>query len=218
MSLTTTTKKLGKHHKDKKDAEASLKREREKFFSEATKEIAKGVLAQKVVEIPEVGDFIEWVAVYHPGWVLLETDTEAGTLLLEEDPSLLKFVHVNHTDKKIYQRNAIPEAPSLDDEALAEDHPEVWLRITKPAEPEWLDEIRKYHTYIEGLLGVSVNTGVEGYIENLESDLPRELLPFEDLEADDLDIVAQYMVPGKIKLRLEEPRLAKSEELDADYH
>jgi hypothetical protein len=214
MSLVTITKKLGKHHKDKGLAEVALKKERQRFFDEVSKEVAKGTLAQKVVPAPEVGDLTEWVRVYHPGWVLVEENPEEGTVLLGEDPSKTKFIFVNHKDGMVYQRNAIPEAPSLDDETLAEDHPELWERITYPVEPEGINYINDFLHWVDDNGLTSIPEGLlNKYVEDTEAFWPRELKPLEEIEHEDLEVLSEYMVPGQISLRLEKPRPAKPEEL-----
>lgn len=218
MSLTTVTKKLGKNHQKKNEVEETLKKDRQKFFDEVTRELARKPLAQKTVERPEAGDLYEWVNTYHPGWILI--DEIENSLLLQEDPTQIRFAFVNHSDGKIYQRNAVQGAPFLDDEALAEDHPEVWKRISEPTHPEWLPIINEFINFIGDPLA-GVDDDLEGkffrYITE-KDDWPRELIPIEDINDEDLPIFMKYMVPGRISLRLEAPRNAKPEELNEDDH
>jgi hypothetical protein len=213
--LPEITKDLGEQHATKSKSEAELKRKRADFFSALDDLIVQETtLATKTVELPSLDerdqvDINEWMKIYHPGW-LIKGATE-GTLILEENPALKKYAYINRDDGKVYQRILEEAAPSIDDERLAENHPELWLSISRPipADP-----------FILGLL--QEITGDDKYTcewvaaREKCSDWPRQVVDLEeaDIDPEDSEILGKYFIPGQIKTKLASPRKAKPEEID----
>lgn len=221
--LNEITKELGESHEFKVYYDVNLKENRQEFFDAVTQHIEKLPLSTKTVPYPDLESLgfkgmDEWVKIYHPGWkvasVQLESDSDSPPvrIILAQDPSLVKFTWYNPEDNKVYQRNVIEEAPSLDDESLAQDHPDVWWRISEsiPPSDEALDLLYDYTEWD--------TEGVEEWLNDRMNDAdyewPRRLKNLELVDPGDLSIISDYMVPGQLSLRLEKPREAKPEEIN----
>lgn len=96
-------------------------------------------------------------------------DTAAGT----DQP----FEHVNKKDGFVYTRQISKAAPSLDDERLREEDPELWEEITYIPEPE------------------------------------RVLKPLEELSPEQLAKIGEYLVAGRVSVKLGAPKKAKPEDI-----
>lgn len=196
-TLDEITTDLGLNHGAKKLATEALEGNRTQFFEAATASLEKTTLATKKIELPKLSDQNQikaWVARWHPGWRI--KDIRIAGLVIEEDPSFMRFSHINKEDGYCYQRAVSQAAPTLDDEQLKKDHPEVWLAASEP-DP------------------VAVHWGnFFGFGTEILDSLPRVLLPQDQWNPSDLDIISQYIVPGAISVRLLAPRKATPEELE----
>lgn len=184
--LNQITKDLGSTHKSSKELEKKLKDCRAKFFEAVDEEIvATETLAHQIVPIPEGVIAAAYVKQFHPGWRIVEDGIEEGreTVLIEEDPSLKKFVYVNHEDGNLYRRNVSQSGPSLDDDRLKAENPKLWQRITQE--------------------------------EEVPARTVRVLKDLETLPNKDLAAIQEYFVPGPMTVKLDAPRKAKPDELDA---
>ena len=74
--------------------------------------------------------FQGYVKQFHPGWRVVDPGSKEFTYIIEEDPSFKKFVYVNHDDWNVYRRNVSQAGPSLDNERLKDEDPELWKRIS----------------------------------------------------------------------------------------
>jgi hypothetical protein len=129
--LSTITTKLGKDHKLQKKYKKNLEADRKEFFAAVDREIAKQPLARRTFDLNQTQEQLdEWVLRFNPGWRIVEIDH--GKVIIEEDPTLKKFSFVNEKDGQVYTRGIVEEAPSLDDEKLQADHPDVWEKLTEP--------------------------------------------------------------------------------------
>lgn len=219
-SLIEITTNLGINHEVNKTAKKDLEQSRGEFFDAATKALEEGILAQRNVEAPrQTGgqrDIIEtWIAKWHPGWrvVAIENTEDGYDVQLEEDPALKKFVFVNPDDEHVYQRNAIQGNPSVDDDLLKSEDPDLWERISNPVPYQGLELLRDFCEFMD--IGYS---DMMGWIKAVQSgtDWPRVLVDPEEISDEDLAKMQKYLVPGSISLRLESPRVAKPEELEGD--
>jgi hypothetical protein len=192
--LQQITKQLGTAHKKKSEGERELKESRSKFFKAIDEEIlSTETLAQQTIEVPETvvdeETLIQHVAVFYPGWqvgevVSLVWADEAPTeIIIEENPAFKKFVYVNHEDGFVYRRNVSEGGPSLDDERLKVEDPELWKRITE--------------------------------VKVVPRQQVRVLKDMETLPDKDLAAMQEYFVPGSMTVKLDAPRKAKPDELDA---
>jgi hypothetical protein len=140
-TLEVVTQELGKAHADTKDGEARLKKRRLEFFSLAQEAVASKTLARRTVSVAEFDSEDEakvWLERHYPTFRLIEFDLREDDIvaILEEDPEKQPFVFVNPVDKKVYRKQVVGGSPMLDDDALKEEDPELWERITFVPEPE----------------------------------------------------------------------------------
>lgn len=131
--LSQITTDLGSAHKSSKELEKKLKDCRAKFFEAVDEEILSSeTLARQTITVPEDVDPIAYIKQFHPGWKEVESGPQEFTYIIEEDPAFKKFVYVNHDDGNVYRRNVSQAGPSLDNERLKEEDPDLWKRISDP--------------------------------------------------------------------------------------
>jgi hypothetical protein len=191
--LAAITTKLGSAHATSKKAEKELKESRSEFFVAIDDEIVENeTLARQTIELPSDIPFpvneddqgvINYVKQFHPGWRLADVGSKENTYIIEEDPSFKKFVYVNRKDGQVYRRNVSQAGPSLDDERLKEENPELWKRITES--------------------------------KVIPRQVTRVLKDLETVSNKDLAEMQEYFVPGPMTVKLDAPRKAKPDELDA---
>lgn len=188
--LTEITKRLGVAHATSKQAEKELKSSRGEFFEAIDEEIiSTETLAQQTIifEPPEgegdAEDLLTHIKKFYPGWRLKDSGSKEYTYIIEEDPSLKKFVYVNREDGNVYRRNVSQAGPSLDDDRLKAENPKLWERITD--------------------------------VRVIPQQETRVLKDLDSLPSRDLSAVQEYLVPGGMTVKLDAPRKAKPDELDA---
>lgn len=216
-NLTYITEELGKWHATSKESKKELDKRKDEFFDAITDHlnVNKSSLSSRTVLYPhdlvDISKVEEWVKTYHPGWVMVShTLRDYGIVLqIQEDPAFKKFVYINPRDKKVYQRNVVQDPTYLDTDKLKEDHPDVWLKITEPIEHPGEDLLLEFCT---GDLHYAAKAWIEQRKKSV--DWPRNLVDLENVTDQDLSVVGEYMIPGKLKLRLESPRKATTDELE----
>lgn len=188
--LAAITTKLGSAHATSKKAEKELKESRSEFFVAIDDEIVETeTLARQTIEFEspageeDAEDLLTHIKKFYPGWRLAETGSKEHTHIIEEDPAFKKFVYVNHDDGNVYRRNVSQAGPSLDDDRLKEENPELWKRITE--------------------------------VKVVPRQQVRVLKDLETLPNEDLAEIQEYFVPGPMTVKLDAPRKAKPDELDA---
>lgn len=182
--LAVITTKLGSAHATSKKAEKELKESRSEFFVAVDDEIVENeTLARQTISVPEGLDAEAYVKQFHPGWRVVDSGSKAHTYIIEEDPAFKKFVYVNHEDGNVYRRNVSQAGPSLDDDRLKEENPELWKRITE--------------------------------VKVVPRQRVRVLKDLETVSNKDLAEMQEYFVPGPMTVKLDAPRKAKPDELDA---
>lgn len=159
--LAETTSRLGRVYDEWKQAEKFKDEYREEFFRQVSEKLKEEVAPQIIAEFPtedeeEALRMAQRQYVRHR--VVSSAPMEGGyQVVLEEDAELRPFTFLNKEDGQVYQRIVSEGSPSLDDEALAEEQPELWEAITnevttrelKPLEeltPEQVAELQKYIT------------------------------------------------------------------------
>jgi hypothetical protein len=191
--------------------------ERKTEFYEALDEKieAEETLAQKTIRTPANMTTDAYVTQYYPGWRIVSG--KAKTALIEEDPSRKKYVYLNREDGVVLKRNVIQATDSLDDEKLREEDPDLWERITLPATEVQALEAFASATSVQKGNGDLVFKITEAWIKQLESDgvFPRRLKAVDDMSNKDVNSMKKYLVPGKLTIKLDPPRKAKPDELDA---
>lgn len=191
--LATITKRLGAVHAKSKEAEKELKVSRSEFFEAVDEEIiSTETLARQTITFPatlteqcedDAEDLTTYVKRFYPGWRIAEIGSKENICIIEEDPSFKKFVYVNHEDGNVYRRNVSQGDPSLDDDRLKSEDPELWERITE--------------------------------VKIIPRQEIRVLKDLETLPNQDFSAIQEYLVPGPMTVKLDAPRKAKPDELDA---
>lgn len=184
--LSQITKDLGSAHQSSKELEQELKNCRSKFFEAVNEQILSSeTLARQTITVPEDMEPEAYIKHFHPGWRMVDPGSKEHMrtqtpYIIEEDPSFKKFVYVNHDDGNVYRRNVSQAGPSLDNERLEEEDPELWKRIS-------MSKVQRV----------------------------RVLKDMEEISNKDLAAMQEYFVPGPMTVKLDAPRKAKPDELDA---
>lgn len=214
--LTKITKRFGTAYDRSKKAETALKTQQQKLFQAFNKDLENRLLARRSHHYPAWKELNEkdqnaWVKKHHPGWKVV--GYERGWLILEQDPAFQKFTFVNPVDGRVYGRTTVEGSPSLDDEALRNDNPELWKEITEWPEPWYSlveDLIVGYTTipYAPGALDTAVSRvlsdhGVQRVLKDINTLTDEQIMDMDD-----------YFIPGPLTVRLVAPRTAKPEELE----
>jgi hypothetical protein len=156
-----TVTNLGKTYDEWKRSEREKNERRDEFFSQINEHLKDEVAPQIVIEFPtddEEEALRQAQRQYVRHRVVATSQVEQGyKVVLEENPELRPYTYINPADGKVYQRIISEGSPSLDDEALQEEKPELWQGITeevvtrrlRPLDeltPEQLEEIQPYIT------------------------------------------------------------------------
>lgn len=204
--ITEITKDFGEVYRFSKEWESLKSQAQKAFFDEATRLQAQGKLPQKVIDAPDVEDLIEWAKLYHPGWVIIDVDVEGDKLILEQDPKLMEFVFVNPEDGYTYKRSQTNAAPQLDDERLKEEDPELYWNIT-----EWRPDI---YSWLKALADDHLpDFDLEDWLS--AASIGESIRTFKDQSTwtdDQASKLQKYLVPGKVGVKLEPPRLTKKDD------
>jgi hypothetical protein len=161
--LNDVTRRLGENYDLYKEYEKAKNRLRDQFFERVTEELAEEVPPQIIAEYE--GDEEQALRQAQRQYVrhkVISTEKTKGgyKVILEEDPAFRPFEYVNPSDGRVYRRSVVAGSPSLDDDALQEENPELWHSITevvvkrelKPLEdltPEQVAELQPYITMPE---------------------------------------------------------------------
>lgn len=134
--LDAITEKLVEKYKAFKSAEGEKDAEKKTFFDACNELVGANDLARQTVRLPESSedsplDIEQYIGTFYPGWRLIEG--RAATAVIEEDPSFKPYVHINRDLGMVVKREVSQAGPSLDDERLRSEDPDLWKRITKPA-------------------------------------------------------------------------------------
>lgn len=208
--ITEITKDFGEVYRFSKEWETLKSQAQKAFFDEATRLQAQEKIPRKVIDAPDVEDLIEWAKLYHPGWVIIDVDVEEGKLILEQDPKLMEFVFVNPEDGYTYKRSQTNAAPQLDDERLFDEDQDLYWEITSWAEPIYTilcDLFRDLGGATDEIPSVEDWLIVTSQGDNLR--IVRDQSTWTDDQAARLQ---KYLVPGKVGVKLEPPRLTKKDD------
>lgn len=204
------TRELGKHYRASRDEDKLVAGLRQEFFDAATAELETRPRSTRVLICNEE-DIEGYVRKHFPGWRLVDAEHENGKIIVEEDPAWMPYSYISKDGKTVYQRGIAQESPALDDEAIRNQDPELWYKITECPIEEVLwhsaQEIAKE-------IGGEVIGQMQLYIEANLNNWLRILKPLETLDDEDFEKVQQYIVPGKLSHRLTPPRKPKPEELE----
>lgn len=216
MNLEQVTARFSRAYDKNTDAKKDLSIKQEKMFEAFTKELERGPLSQRSVpmahwESLQEKERVTWLKKYHPG--TRAVGYNEPWLILEEDPTMLKFTFVNPVNKQVYSRTRVEGGPGLDDDALRAEQPDLWERITEWPQPY----LYLATTIVRGMSSLrwsdeALADTVGSYLEILG--IERVLKEFKDLEDEDLRDMEDYFLPGSVSVRLVPPRAAKPDELE----
>lgn len=185
--LQQITKQLGTAHKKKSEGEKELKESRSKFFVAIDEEIVSTeTLAQQTISVPEGVDVTTYVKVFHPGWRPFESDC---TL----DGGIDVLIEEDPSFKKFVYVN--------------HEDGQVYRRNVSEGGPS-LDDDRLKAENPKLWKRITQEKEIPAQTVRVLKDL--ETLPDKDLAA-----IQEYFVPGLMTVKLDAPRKAKPDELDA---
>lgn len=136
--LQAITARLGLFHKQWKDSEKAKGDTRDEFFTAATESVS---CDERLIEIEATSkeEAIAEIEKRHPLWrvddVRCVVDNRWEAIIIER-PEFKKFTYFNPDTKMIYERQIAQGAPSLDDERLQEENPDLYARVTYVPEPK----------------------------------------------------------------------------------
>jgi hypothetical protein len=185
--LQQITKQLGTAHKKKSEGEKELKESRGKFFAAIDEEIVSTeTLAQQTISVPEGVEVANYVKVFHPGWRPFESDSN-----LEGGIDVL--IEEDPSFKKFVYIN--------------HQDGQVYRRNVSEGGP-FLDDNRLKAENPKLWKRITQEEEIPAKTVRVLKDL--ETLPDKDLAA-----MQEYFVPGLMTVKLDAPRKAKPDELDA---
>lgn len=128
-NLRTITRKFGRAYVQSKEYDNRKKNWQQEFFDACTQAVQRERrLPRKTVTTL---DGREWVLQHHPGWRIVQQDDDEINFVIERDPALIRYTYINPDDGMVYERGTQEAGPSLDDERLQEEDPDLWYEITK---------------------------------------------------------------------------------------
>lgn len=215
--LDEVTKQFGDAYLIAKHAEEAKKSTQTAMFDAFTRHLSQRTLRQQTINIPDelVGEDLTsietWITRHYPGWrFVAQFDIGSTRVIIEEDPKLVKFTHLNRDTGTIYGRTINQASPSLDDELLRTKDPALWERVTTWPEPWASLVVATVRSMVSTRWSdATVNAKVDELLR--EQNVQRTLRT--DLSDDDWQALEPYLVPGAITVKLMTPRVAKPEEL-----
>ena len=220
FNIEEDTAKVKEHHTGSKNEAKELSDARDEFFAAATERLELQPRATRTLTIPTrsggkiicTNEEVEsYVHRYYPEWKIVSIKSEPFYVLVEEDPAWMKYTYISDDHKTVFQRNVTQGSEYLDDAALREDDPALWLRATTSPEEDLLQRLVR-----EASLSSREHVAweVREFCTEHRGEFMRLLKPFDELSEDDYAAIQQYIVPGKLSYRLESPRKPKPEELE----
>lgn len=218
--LDKVTKRFASAYSKSKRAEAWLKKSQRRLFQELTKDLSQQTLAQKTITVPlschTDREILEYVDLYHPSWIIESIIPPAcadcpSRVILKEDPSLLPHVYTNTDLGMVFGRSRVENSPTLDDERLKDEYPELWERISEWPEPWWtmLREVIA-NGFSMPMSSDVLSRMAADYLEAYG--VQRVLKDLNTIDVDDLVLLQEYLVPGKVSVRLIPPRKVRDDE------
>lgn len=214
-NLTDVTRQLGTHYLSWKEFETSKNECKNRFFEAVTEKIRnEWVPVEKyaICDALSEAEARKELERMHSGW-LIDTIREnpdaqgEWEAIMVEDPELKAFTYVNPEDGMVYTRQVVSGSPTLDDERLKAEDPDLWREIT-------------YVPHFDAIIGVMYEFGVDGVQMDKFDRLwdicegPRLLRPLDELPPETAAKLQRYVYIGRPTVKLSAPRKAKPEELD----
>lgn len=209
--ITKVTQRFGRAYERNKKAKTWLEKQQRALFRAFDQDLANRTASQRSIEIPEGEDSETYIKVHHPGWQIVGWSADHTHAILEETPSLLAHRFINHEDGMVYGRAQVTGSPSLDDDRLRAEDPELWERITEWPEPWWSLVFNVFVKLTQRWSDDTLKRAVSTYLK--EQNVQRVLKDLNTLSTHDLTLIEPYILPGPISVKLIPPRKAKPEEL-----
>ena len=206
-NLNKITQDFGRTYRQVEELSNRKNKRQIKMFNAFTEAIKNQTLSQQIVEHLDLEySAQEYVNTYYPGWILKSQD---GTkLLVEQDPTIIKFPYVNHEDGYVYGRTFSQSGPSLNDEKIREEDPDLWEQITQWPEPLYsiANDVAQFFAGHN-----DIDHGIQVIFETHQ--IERVLKSPSEWTDDQKERMAKYWLPGRLAVRLVPPRRATPEEL-----
>lgn len=214
-TLEEVTGDLYREYTTWKLSEKDKNKLRDEFFQLAIQQNKSVPLSRKtVVEEGTEDEVRSRVEARYPQFII-ESITEHDLdgyhkVILVENPEFKSFTYISEGDTPIvFQRQIVEGSPSLDDERLIEELPELWVQISEiPDRTELVSLIKS----LSALTAEHIDRVLDDYYPLSK----RIMVPFENLTDEDLSIIGKYIIRGKPTIKLAPPRLAKDQDLDSN--
>lgn len=210
--LEVVTNQLLAIYDNWKSAEKKKNELRDEFFKLAVDENSRAPLSRKTVTIiadseDEVRNVVEDHHKRFSCEALKEKTPGVWSVVLIERPEFKSFVYINDSKETpiLIQRRVDDGSPSLDNERIIKEDPELWKSVSEIPDRNFLVDLILCFSYREQI------------VKRLEDVYPlhrRLLRPFKDLSSEEIPRLQSYVSYGKPKIVLGAPRPAKDEELD----
>lgn len=214
MTITQISKaasRFGKAYLSAERASARKDKARAGLIKQFTKDLEGLVRRQKLItaEVSDASDE-EYVSKHHPGYRFVSR--HGDQIVIEEDPELMDYAYINPADGQVYQRKITRGTPTLDQERLRLEDPELWESISEWPNPWYsliLDFAEQWNNEApyEGLVH-----HLDRYLE--ERGMIKTLTNPDTWTEEQLEAVKKYLVPAKPVVRILKPRAATDEELE----
>lgn len=149
--LNYITQLFGDAYDVSKRADKNKKLMQSEFFKAIDEVLELEARPHKSIILPEGADAGDYVKRYYPGWRIFRE--EGDRVEIERDPSLMRFTYVNPENEMVFARTTVEEGPSLDEEALVAEDPDLWVEISEPTRqvkdpstwtPDQIERVQKY--------------------------------------------------------------------------
>lgn len=134
-SLEDITTKLGNAYEKWKQYEKDEKKLKEDFFHAAVQQYDDPILREEWVDATSEQEALKVAKKKFPEYFVTGFKKgEGGTqylLSLEENLNFRPFIYVNHSDKMVYKKTIQTGSALLDDKAIKDEDPELWMKITR---------------------------------------------------------------------------------------
>jgi hypothetical protein len=208
--LDTITQDFGLAYAGAKNSTTFKDSVQKAMFAAFTEAAKSGALAQRLIDNLSDLPNADYVERNFPGWRLVSTtQRDPRKIMIEEDPAYVKYTYINRIDGMVYGRTVAESGMSLDDVALREANPDLWKSISYWPEP--LEDILT--DIVDRFAGFPAESTelVEQILQDFGID--RHIRPPGEWTSEQTEAVGDYMVPGKLTVRLITPRKATEEEL-----
>jgi hypothetical protein len=132
LALRLTTNRLLELDRQIKQHEEEKKQLREEFFKLANEEIQDGrLLDRQLVEVPADEGALAFVECEHPGWRLVQHIEGSNFIVIEEDPSAIKYSYTNPDNGMVFSRQVAQVGIKFDVEGFMRKYPELAESVIK---------------------------------------------------------------------------------------